>query len=100
MVLGGSNGISLPIITHNSVFYSPFHGDNRGSNPLPEDIKVNVIEWHEYLKILGFKDNDPLFPVIDNRFTETNLLRQTMRKDEIKSDTTIRDIFKKAFERA
>ena len=68
--------------------------------PLPNDIIANVIEWHEYLKTLGFKDNDPLFPVVDNRFTETNLLRQTMRKDEIKSDTTIRDVFKKAFEYA
>ncbi len=65
--------------------------------PLPEDIKQNVIKWHEYLKLLGFKGDDPLFPVVDNRFTETNLLRQTIRKDEIKSDTTIRNIFKKAF---
>jgi len=68
--------------------------------PLPDDIIANVIEWHGYLKGLGFKDHEPLFPVVDNRFTETNLLRQTMRKDEIKSDTTIRDIFKKAFEHA
>jgi integrase len=68
--------------------------------PLPNDIVANVIEWHKYLKELGFKDNDPLFPVVDNRFTETHLLRQTMRKDGIKSDTTIRDIFKRAFERA
>ncbi len=66
--------------------------------PLPDDITANVIEWHAYLKSLGFKDNDPLFPKVDNRFTETNLLRQTMIKEEIKSDTTIRDIFKKAFE--
>ena len=68
--------------------------------PLPEDIIANVIEWHDYLKTLGFKDSDPLFPAVDNRFTETNLLRQTIRKDEIKSDTTIRDIFRKAFEGA
>jgi integrase len=68
--------------------------------PLPDDIIANVIKWRDFLKTLGFKDNDPLFPVVDNRFTETNLLKQTMRKDEIKSDTTIRDIFKKAFEAA
>ena len=68
--------------------------------PLPDDIIANVVEWFEYLKTLGFKDNDPLFPAVDNRFTETNLLRQTMRKDGIKSDTTIRDVFKKAFEAA
>ncbi len=66
--------------------------------PLPDDIIANVIEWHAYLKTLGFKDNAPLFPVVDNRFTETNLLRQTLQKDEIKSDTTIRNVFKKAFE--
>jgi len=68
--------------------------------PLPEDIIINVIAWRDYLKTLEFKNNDPLFPVIDNRFTETNLLCQTMRKEEIKSDTTIRNIFKKAFETA
>lgn len=68
--------------------------------PLPKDIIANVIEWFDYLKTLGFKNSDPLFPVVDNRFTETNLLRQTIRKDEIKSATTIRDIFKKAFQAA
>ncbi len=68
--------------------------------PLPDDIIANVIGWHDYLKTLGFKDGDPLFPVVDNRFTETNLLKQTMRKDEIKSNTTIRNVFKKAFEAA
>jgi len=67
--------------------------------PLPNDIISNVAQWYEYLKELGFKDNDPLFPVVDNRFTETNLLRQTIRKNEIKSDTTIRNVFKEAFER-
>lgn len=66
--------------------------------PLPNDIIANVIEWFEYLKGLGFKDSDPLFPVIDNRFTQTNLLSQAIRKDEIKSDTTIRAVFKNAFE--
>lgn len=68
--------------------------------PLPNDIIANVIDWYGYLKTLGFKDNEPLFPIVDNRFTETNLLRQTMRKDEIKSDTTIRNVFKKTFEAA
>ncbi len=67
---------------------------------LPDDIINNVLTWFNYLKSLDFRDSDPLFPVVDNRFTETNLLQQTMRKDGIKSDTTIRDIFKKAFEAA
>ncbi len=64
---------------------------------LPEDIIQNVIVWRDYLVSLGFKESDPLFPKVDNRFTHTNLLEQTIRKEEIKSDTTIRDVFKKAF---
>jgi len=67
---------------------------------LPDDIKNNVLDWFEYLKSLGFKDNDPLFPVINNRFGTTSLLIQTMQKDGIKSDTTIRNIFRTAFEAA
>lgn len=68
--------------------------------PLPDDIIANVIQWRDYLRSLGFKDADPLFPKIDNHFARTNLLEQKIRKEEIKSDTTIRDIFKKAFEDA
>ncbi|MDY0029776.1 MAG: site-specific integrase [Pseudobdellovibrionaceae bacterium] len=68
--------------------------------PLPEDIVSNVIEWRDYLRSLGFKDADPLFPKVDNHFGRTNLLEQTIRKEGIKSDTTIRDIFRKAFEAA
>lgn len=67
---------------------------------LPDDIQRNVLSWLEYLKTLGFKDNDPLFPVVDNRFGQTNLLEQSIRKEAIKSDTTIRDIFKRAFAEA
>lgn len=66
--------------------------------PLPDDIIKNIIEWHKYLLSLGFKDADPLFPKIDNHFTETNLLNQSINKQEIKSDTTIRNIFKTSFE--
>lgn len=66
---------------------------------LPDDIIKNVIDWVDHLKKLGFQDKDPLFPVIDNRFGQANLLEQSIRKTGIQSDTTIRDIFKKAFER-
>lgn len=66
--------------------------------PLPHDIIANVITWRDYLLSQGFKDNDPLFPKIDNNFTQTNLLEQTLKKEEIKSNTTIRKIFQKAFE--
>lgn len=68
--------------------------------PLPDDIIASVIQWRGYLRSLGFKDADPLFPKIDNHFGKTNLLEQKIRKMEIKSDTTIRDIFRKAFEAA
>ena len=67
---------------------------------LTDDIIANVIQWRDYLRSLGFKDADPLFPKIDNHFARTNLLEQKIRKEEIKSDTTIRDIFKSAFETA
>jgi len=68
--------------------------------PLPDDIIANVIQWRDYLRSLGFKDADPLFPKIDNHFARTNLLEQKIRKEEIKSDTTIRDVFRKTFENA
>lgn len=65
---------------------------------LPNDIILNVTNWYAYLKTMGFQDNDPLFPVINNRFGQTNLLAQSMRKTGIQSGTTIRTIFKKAFQ--
>lgn len=68
--------------------------------PLGEDILKNVISWYEYLKSLGFKDDDPLFPKINNRFNQHNLLEQSIKRDTIKSNTTIRNVFKKTFESA
>ncbi len=65
--------------------------------PLPDDIKQNVLSWFEHLKSLGFKDNDPLFPVINNVFNKQNLLESCLKKQGVKSDTTIRGVFKKAF---
>lgn len=65
---------------------------------LPDDIKANVLGWRDYLLSLGFKDNDPLFPVIDNKFNTKNLLEQSLKRQEIKSNTTIRNVFKNAFE--
>lgn len=67
---------------------------------LPEDIQENVIRWRERLTLLGFKNDDPLFPVIDNRFNAENLLEDQIRPNGIKSNTTIRNIFKRAFENA
>ena len=67
---------------------------------LPKDTIANVIEWRDYLRSLGFSDADSLFPKIDNRFARSNLLEQAIKKEEIKSDITIRNIFKKSFESA
>lgn len=67
---------------------------------LPQDIKTNVLNWYDYLQSIGFKGNDPFFPAIDNTFNRLNLLEANIRKQGIKSDTTIRDIFKKAFTQA
>lgn len=66
--------------------------------PLPDDIQANVLSWRDYLLNLGFKDADPLFPKIDNTFNNLNLLEKSIKKEDIKSNTTIRDLFKKAFE--
>jgi integrase len=68
--------------------------------PLPDDIKQNVLNWHDYLQSIGFKGNDPLFPAINSTFNSLNLLEANIKKQGIKSDTTIRDIFKKAFTQA
>jgi integrase len=54
----------------------------------------------EHLLSLELKGLGLLFPKIDNRFTQENLATQSIRNEEVKSDTTIRDIFKKAFEDA
>ena len=47
---------------------------------------------------LGFKGADPIFPKIENRLISNDLLKQSIQKEEIKSETTIRNVFKKAFE--
>lgn len=65
--------------------------------PLADDIIDNVIAWRNYLIAKGFKKDDPLFPAIDNRFNQQNLLEQHISVNPIKSDTTIRDVFKRAF---
>ena len=65
--------------------------------PFADDIKENILSWKEELERLEFKDKDPLFPIIPSQFNQLNLLIPQLKKDFIKSNTTIRDIFKKAF---
>ena len=57
--------------------------------PLPGDIITNIIHWRDYLMTLGFKGADPLFPKIDNRLVSNDLLKQTIRKEGIKSETEL-----------
>ncbi|MGH1397656.1 MAG: tyrosine-type recombinase/integrase [Alphaproteobacteria bacterium] len=65
--------------------------------PLPIDITDNVISWRDYLLRLGFTLNDPLFPKINSRFATNNLFETKIVQEGIASNTTIRDVFKKAF---
>ena len=65
--------------------------------PFDEDITENVFRWRQELIKLGFKSKDPLFPSIQNQFNQCNLLEENIKKGEIKSNTTIREIFKRAF---
>lgn len=64
---------------------------------LPQDIVDNVINWRNFLIKQGFKDKDPLFPKIPNNFNQLNLLESSLLKEEIKSNSAIIDVFKKAF---
>lgn len=68
--------------------------------PLPDDIKANVLNWRDFLVSIGSTGNDPLFPAIDNNFNRDNLLEANIRANGIKSNTTIRNIFKTCFENA
>lgn len=64
--------------------------------PFDEDIKENVLNWRSELVKLGFGDLDPLFPSIPNQFNQFNLLEQKPQKEEIKSNSAIGSIFKRA----
>jgi integrase/recombinase XerD len=64
---------------------------------LPQDIVDNVINWRDYLISRGFKNKDPLFPKIPNSFNQPNLLESKLLKEGIKQNSSIIDVFKKAF---
>jgi len=67
---------------------------------LPENITKTVIDWKGYLLSIDFNVDDFLFPQIQNSFTQASLIEKKITKKEIKSTTTIRQIFKKAFTKA
>lgn len=68
---------------------------------LPDDIIHNVISWRDFLlKQHEFHENDPLFPIISNRFNQQNILEQSTQRKPIQSETTIRTVFKQTFQAA
>jgi len=68
---------------------------------LPQDILDNVLRWRDYLKEEeGFSEREPLFPAIPCNFKPKGLWGSNIKKHEIKSNSTIRSIFKQAFENA
>jgi len=78
------------------------YGKTRNANflNLPDDILQNFLRWFEYLKSEGFKDKDPLFPQVDSKFNQLNLLKPRITKTGIKSNSTLRNLFQKTFEEA
>ncbi len=68
---------------------------------LDKDIFENVLNWKKYLiNKHNFKKHDPLFPIIPKNFNQDSLLEEHLMHESIKSNTTIRNIFKKAFIKA
>ena len=68
---------------------------------LPQDIFDNLINWKsELVAKFQFTSKDPLFPKIPSNFNQLNFLKSVMTKEEIKSGSQMRDIFKNAFQKA
>lgn len=65
---------------------------------VPQEIIDNIISWKDYLLKQGFIPQDPLFPLIPSNFNQNNLLESSIKKEVIKSSSTIRNIFRKSFE--
>lgn len=57
-----------------------------------------VLDWKAELEKLGFSSKDPLFPTIPSHFNQLNLLEEKPKRVFIKSNSTLRDIFKNAFD--
>ena len=63
-----------------------------------QDIYDNVLNWQTYLLDKGFSGKDPLFPKIIPSFSHEGFQILNLEKEFIKSKSTIRGVFKKAFE--
>lgn len=62
-----------------------------------QDLYNNVLDFVEFLKLKGFTDKCPLFPKITPSFTKEGLQCLILENDSIKSQSTIRAIFKQTF---
>ncbi len=63
-----------------------------------QDIYKNIFDWIDYLKTQGFKNKDYLFPRFESNFNQEGLSELILENQMIKSQTTIRGIFKRTFE--
>ena len=63
-----------------------------------QEIYKSVFDWIEYLKSQGFAENDYLFPAFTPSFSKEKEPILILEKQKIKSQSTIRSIFAKAFE--
>jgi integrase len=62
-----------------------------------QDLIDNVLSWRKHLLAKGFTDRDYLFPKITTSFNSDNMSVMTLTRELIKSQSTIRGIFKDAF---
>lgn len=62
-----------------------------------QDIIANVLNWANYLKANGAPGKAFLFPRIENSFDSNNMSVLSLTQEPLKSQSTIRNIFKKAF---
>lgn len=62
-----------------------------------QEIYKSVFDWIDYLKSQGFEENDYLFPTFTPSFTADGEAVLILEKKKIKSQSTIRSIFAKAF---
>lgn len=62
-----------------------------------QDIVKNVLDWKEYLVSKGFTEKDYLFLKIVPSFDKDGVHILELKKQKIKSSTTARTIFEKAF---
>ncbi|HHS2948415.1 TPA: tyrosine-type recombinase/integrase [Legionella pneumophila] len=62
-----------------------------------QDIIENVLSWVQYLKARGVSGKGYLFPKIETSFNKDNISVTSLTQQPIKSQSTIRDIFKQAF---